>query len=270
MSTSTTVESPAYTPFIESDANADAAELRGRMEEKGYLFFRGLIPEEPILKLRREILELCREAGWLDEGHDLMEAVLAPHVKPLAEGMPEYTAVYRKVLQLPGFRDFPYQDAQMNIGRKLVGDDVLVHARRIGRLNFPSYAFDPTPPHQDYFYIRGTTQTYSCWVPLGECPMSLGSLAVLPGSHQEGFKAHTANNPKAVVAVGVPVDESKAEWHTSDFSLGDALFFHSYTIHKALPNQTRDRLRLSTDNRYQLNGDEIAPGSMEPHLPVRA
>src|SRR5919112_1543197 len=93
VSAPTNAESEVYTPFTESDANADAAELRARMEQKGYLFFRDLIPAEPILKLRHEILEICAEAGWLDPEHDLMEAVLSADRTPLAEGMPEYTAV---------------------------------------------------------------------------------------------------------------------------------------------------------------------------------
>jgi ectoine hydroxylase-related dioxygenase (phytanoyl-CoA dioxygenase family) len=63
----------------------------------------------------------------------------------------------------------------------------------------------------------------------------------------------------------VPIDEADAEWQTADFGIGDALFFHAYAIHKALPNLSGDRLRLSTDNRYQRKGDDIDPGALKPH-----
>jgi ectoine hydroxylase-related dioxygenase (phytanoyl-CoA dioxygenase family) len=55
-------------------------------------------------------------------------------------------------------------------------------------------------------------------------------------------------------------------WHTGDFGVGDALFFHSYTIHKAMPNLTSNQLRVSTDNRYQRPKDDIDPGALKPHM----
>jgi hypothetical protein len=37
-------------------------------------------------------------------------------------------------------------------------------------------------------------------------------------------------------------------------------------VHKALPNVTEDRMRISLDNRYQGEGDNIAAHMLEPHL----
>lgn len=252
-------------PFIESDADASTQELSAAMEEYGYLFFRGLVPEDVVLEVRRAVLELCREAGWLDPNRDLMDAIVAPEQKPLKEGFPEYTPVYRKVLKTPSFHDFPTQDALQRVAEKILGGEVLVHPRRIGRITFPNFLEAATPPHQDHHYIRGAVETYSCWTPLGECPLELGGLAVWPGSHRRGFTEHTVKST-GVGGAGVPVDENEAVWHSSDFGIGDALFFHSYTVHKALPNLTKDRLRLSTDNRYQRPKDDIAPGSLKPHM----
>ena len=95
--------------------------------------------------------------------------------------------------------------------------------------------------------------------------MELGGLAVWPGSHRRGYIEHTESHPGAIGGRGVPVDETEAEWHTSDFGIGDALFFRSYTIHKALPNLTPDTLRLSTDNRYQQHEDTIDSAALKPH-----
>ncbi len=87
-----------------------------------------------------------------------------------------------------------------------------------------------------------------------------------PGTHRRGFLDHSVHHPGAVGGCGVPVDPSEATWHTTDFAPGDALFFHAFTIHKALPNLSGDRLRLSTDNRYQRHGDTIDPGALLPHF----
>jgi ectoine hydroxylase-related dioxygenase (phytanoyl-CoA dioxygenase family) len=260
--TATTYES--YAPFIESDANASATELRERINEQGYLFFRRLVPADDVLAVRRAVLEVLSAAGWVDPAHDLMEGRAMPGHKPLTEGQPEYAAAYRQVLRLPVFHNFPCHPALIAVAQKLLDGEILVHPRRIGRITFPGSAAFATPPHQDYYYIRGSVETYSCWTPLGDCPRELGGLAVWPGSHTQGFLEHNVKHTGAVGGHGVPVDESRAQWHTTDFVAGDALFFRSYTIHKALPNLT-DRLRLSTDNRYQVSSDEIDPAALKPH-----
>ena len=63
-----------YLPFIESDPNAEATALRTRMEEVGYLFFRHLVPADVVNTVRRDVLTVCQEHGWLDDTHDLMDA----------------------------------------------------------------------------------------------------------------------------------------------------------------------------------------------------
>jgi hypothetical protein len=261
-------EKKNYQPFIETDPASDVATLESSLHENSYLFFRGLVPAEVILEVRRSVLQVCLEAGWLDPDHDLMDAIIAPGVTPTQEGKPDYANVYRKVLNLPNFHNFPDNPNLLHIAGKLLKispEEVLVHPRRIGRMTFPNNKGATTPPHQDYFYIRGSVNTYSCWIPLGECPVSLGGLAVLPGSHRGGYLEHTVKYQGAVGGVGLPVDESTATWHTTDFRLGDALFFHSHSIHKAMPNLTDNVLRISTDNRYQSPQDKIEPDALLPH-----
>lgn len=256
---------PALAPFVESDPFAPAAELQAVIEDQGYLFFRSIVPVADVLAVRRDVLELCAGAGWLDPDHDLMEGIVAPGQPPLSEGQPAYMAVYRPVLKLPRFHDFPAHPALRHVAQALVGGDVLIHPRRIGRMTFPNYAQVTTPPHQDFYYIRGAVQTYSCWAPLGDCPIALGGLAIWPGSHKRGYIDHTVHHPGAVGGCGVPIDPAQAHWVTADFRAGDALFFTSYTIHKALPNLTSNQMRLSTDNRYQRPEDAIDPGALKPH-----
>jgi ectoine hydroxylase-related dioxygenase (phytanoyl-CoA dioxygenase family) len=235
------------------------------MNERGYLFFAASCLPLKCSPRAGDVLQHCADAGWLDPSYDLLEGIAAPGHKPLVRWYAEYMAVYRKILKTPSFHDFPTHPALMSVSQKLLQSEPFVHPRRIGRVTFPQYTVATTPPHQDHFYIRGAVETYSCWIPLGECPIELGGLAVWPNSQSKGFIDHTEHSPGAVGGRGVPVDESEAVWHVSDFGLGDALFFHSYTIHKAMPNVTPNRLRVSTDNRYQRPKDDIEPGALKPH-----
>ena len=41
--------------------------------------------------------------------------------------------------------------------------------------------------NEDYPLIQGTSNTWTCWFPIGDCPRSMGSLTVLRQSHRLGF-----------------------------------------------------------------------------------
>lgn len=266
-----TVMAEGFSPFcVSDDIRYSAADLKDRLAEDSYLFFRGLVPAEAVLQVRRDTLELCRDAGWLDPDRDVMEGTVAPGLTPTTEGRPEYMAVYKEMLRLPSFRELPYHPALMAVAGRLLGGEVFVHPRRIGRMVFPNNLVATTPPHQDYFYIRGSVETYSVWMPLGDCPARLGGLAVLRGSHRAGFVEHTVTTVGAVGGRGVDPERDfgalTTDWRSGDFEPGDVLLFHSHTVHKALPNMTPDRLRLSTDNRYQREGDTIQPDALGSHF----
>ena len=49
---------------VSNDAFDDPEELRRRLDEEGYIFFRKLQDPDKLLSLRRDMLEVLREAGW--------------------------------------------------------------------------------------------------------------------------------------------------------------------------------------------------------------
>jgi hypothetical protein len=54
-------------------------------------------------------------------------------------------------------------------------------------------------------------------------------------------------------------------WVEGDFALGDVLTFPAFTVHKALPSQLADRIRLSFDVRYQPLSEPVEEKSLLPH-----
>ena len=60
--------------------------------------------------------------------------------------------------------------------------------------------------------------------------------------------------------------ELNASWLSTNFEMGDTLFFPALTVHKALPNLTDDRMRISLDNRYEAVGSRIAEHMLVPHM----
>jgi ectoine hydroxylase-related dioxygenase (phytanoyl-CoA dioxygenase family) len=255
-------QSAPSAPFVAADASADAGELRARMDQHGHLLFRGLLPVASVLEARAEALDLCREAGWIDPAAAPLEARWSAHAPRPADASPEWMAFYGRWTRAASFNALPEHPALVAVAGKLLGDAVLVHPRKIGRVGFPQNEGQQTPVHQDFFHVRGTAETYTAWVPLGDCPRKLGCLAVADGSHKLGFRDH---EPSAGPG-GFAVDAGDgAAWRCEDFAAGDVIIFHSLTMHKALPNRTQDQIRISLDNRYQRSTDEVDPGSLQPH-----
>jgi ectoine hydroxylase-related dioxygenase (phytanoyl-CoA dioxygenase family) len=247
---------------LSNDLLTDPPALQQRMHDEGYLFFRGIGPRDKIAAARRDVLKLCADAGWCDANGKWTG------LGPFTEGDKEYMAVYKHVLKLPTFLAVPEDEAYLNVIASIVAGDPMLHRLRIARLTFPQNVAQTTAAHQDHWYIRGTPATFTIWTPLGDCPRELGGLAVLPGSHKTGFIEHRLHAEKKYAGHGLQADQIDADedsWAAGDFAIGDFLIFHSYTVHKALPNLTADRMRLSTDNRYQRAGDDIAEISKKTH-----
>jgi len=237
-------------------------ELRQQARADGYLFFRGLIDPEELSNVRSQILQICAEHGWLKPGTDPSDGIAADGVAHI-EGQPEFFDVYRHVLALEDFHALAHTPRLIGMYDSLFGENALVHPRNIARIIFPKVVQYSTPAHQDYIHIRGTQETWTAWIPLSDCPQSLGSLAVLPGSHTGGiFPTHDA---LGAGGKGIDTDNMPFTWAASDFQAGDVIIFHSLLVHKGLPNLTEDRMRISVDFRYQGQTQPIHPGSLAPH-----
>jgi hypothetical protein len=245
-----------------NDALGDGRELRERIAREGYLFFHGLLDAGQVGTLRKEVLEVCAEGGWLKAGTDPADGI-ANGERVYLDPEPDYVKVYGEIQTVEGFHRLGHSPAIMQVMGALLGDQVLPHANKIARIMFPKNNEFATPPHQDFVHIQGTTETYSCWVPLGNCPRELGGLAIMPRSHRQGVREYHL----ALGAGGMGVDsrELGGEWLTTDYQPGDALIFHSLTIHQALPNLTDDRIRFSVDYRYQSPNQPILDFCLKPH-----
>jgi Phytanoyl-CoA dioxygenase (PhyH) len=221
--------------------------LREMDARDGFLFFRGLLPEEFVMALRLSVLDYANRTGWL------------------ASGEPISHACARRGKRIGDFHDPDWVNLQVHVQNRsemwALGDCVAIH-RMLQAVDARSTylclstantcrVFSPHPdmatqPHQDSNYVRVIGEFWTVWIPLGDCPRELGPLALLAGSHRGGLLKHSG---QGIVEGGVAVPED-AVWSTTDFHYGDAVLFRPHTPHRSLPNCRGDRLRLSVDFRY--------------------
>jgi hypothetical protein len=243
----------------------DPPALRKRLDEDSYLYFEGVLDAEKVLDLRRSILQVLADHGWIRGALSLMDGKAI--CRPLHEGIAEYAPVYDAVQRLEPFHTFAHDRDLLAVMRQVLGDTAFPHPLKICRLSFPECYEPTTPPHQDYPNNQGSTALTAAWIPAGDCPKDLGGLAVLRGSHQFGVLPLTGHMGPGQRQAQVPREMlENLRWVTTDFHAGDVVLFPALTVHASLHNITEFDMRISVDYRYQLEGQELTAGCLEPHF----
>ncbi len=224
-------------------APGDDEGRRARAHEDGFLYVPGLLAPAQLAPLRALVDEALARRGWLVDGRS------DPALRLGRWDDTRWTAFLADVLASAPYQALAAAPELLGVIRLLCGDDPELHVGDVCRLVSPGAVDLTTPPHQDAAYLRDAADVWTAWLALGPCPLALGPLALYPGSHTGGLRAHA---PVAAGdgVVGTDVPEG-APWCASALAPGDVLFFSSLTIHRALPNVTADELRVSVDYRYR-------------------
>lgn len=234
--------------FHELQANTlTSRELQEGIKSKGYVLIRGLIPQDSVRPVLNDVTRTLFAARWLSLGADPLERI-AEEGAVCGDPDPLFKRVYQEVFNLESFHALPHQAALGNVMKMLVGDQVLIHPKPIGRLIFPNCASLQVHAHQDYEFMGGDPEFFTAWIPLHNCPVEMGPLRILEGSHRFGVQQHQRDN---LHVPEIPIgDTVGGGWAGGSVNAGDVLIFHSLTVHAASPN-TSKQMRISLDCRFQ-------------------
>jgi hypothetical protein len=223
----------------------DPERLRARISEDGYVFMRGLLDPDAVRAVGLRGLGHLQAAGWTAPSADPVTAT--PLSPPRAIKMRDAfgLAGYREIVADTGFTKVPFDSPLADLMAQIMGPTAFCYPLKIPRVVYPASMVPRHPGnfvHMDYNSVQ---DMFTCWVPLGDVPRSLGGLAINPSS-QRTSSVHVR-----------PLDELPAGWLTTDYSAGDVLVFHCMTAHAALPNR-EERMRFSAEYRWQF-ADQPAP-----------
>lgn len=255
-----------------SEAADDVDELRRRFAESGYLYMKGYLDRDEVLAARTSLTDGLAAAGVLDEKYPTIDAVCKPNSGYVFK--PELTN------NNPAVQNLLYGPRLTDFYRAFYGEDIRHYDFTWLRAIGPGKG---TNPHCDLPYMgRGTHRHMTCWVPYGDISFELGGLMVLEGSHHrmdllESYvyrdvdtfcanKAKEAETAKAgkwtfsgTLSHNPPVIRNKfgGRWLTTEFEAGDFITFGMFLVHASLDNRTENRLRISSDSRYQRASETI-------------
>jgi hypothetical protein len=232
--------------------------LQEEINSRGYALIRGLIPRSDIENVLDGVTKILSDAGWLLPGHDPIEHI-ADSTAACGDPDPSFKRTYQEVFNLESFHALPHHPRLKGVMNMLVGEQVLVHPKPIGRLIFPNCDSLTVHAHQDYRFMSGDPECFTVWIPLHDCPTDLGPLQILEGSHRFGVINHEDENLH-VPEISVQA-LTEGDWVGGQINAGDVLIFHSLTVHAASPNRS-NRMRISMDCRFQSCARAIHPGNL--------
>ena len=255
-----------------SDASNDMPELRKRLDDDGYLYMKGYLDRDQVLEARASITSHLAAAELLDLNSPEIDAVCKPDVK--VQFMPEVADKSEEAQKLL------YSGRLVEFYRRFFGEDIRHYDFTWLRAMGPGKG---TNPHSDLPYMgRGTHKHMTCWLPYGDVSYQLGGLMVLEGSHKRmdllknyAFRdvdSYCENKPEqkkraknggwtftGTLSHNPPMVRNKfgGRWLTTEFEAGDFLTFGMFLVHAALDNRSGNRLRISSDSRYQKASEAI-------------
>ena len=276
------------------DALEDRDELWRRMEADGYLYLPGLLNRDEALAARQEVMDRLWKAGVLDKRYPAIEGVAASEADYDSRATGSFMPLLGR--NNPPLHKVIYDGPMMAFYDFFLGglarhfDYTWFRVKRPGKTQV-------TTPHCDIVYMgRGTHQLFTSWVPYGDVPFEMGGLMLLEDSHtvadlKEGYGStdvdlycENEGDAKAIVEGARredrPLTQEERErihwdstgayssdaiatrkelggrWLTAEYALGDVLIFCMYMIHASSDNRT-DRIRISSDTRYQLASEAV-------------
>ena len=264
------------------DVQGDPAALRQRFAEDGYLFIPGFFPRATIAEARTHITEVLAAKGLLDPDFPVNEAVKreGADMSFLSDPRPAVDFMNLIARGNAPMQRLLYSGKTIEFFEAFFGEGVrhfdFTWVRTMGK------GFG-TDPHCDTVYMgRGSSRLCSVWIPYGDITHEIGGLMVLEGSHLQAERLKhylsrdvdvycenraeaakiksgeipwkwggiLSNNPKSLR------EHLGGRWLTTEYKMGDLLFFGIRTVHASLDNQTRF-FRFSTDTRYQPASEPI-------------
>lgn len=255
-----------------SDAADDVEELRRRVAADGYLYMKGYLDRDQVLRARASLTSRLAAAGVLDPAFHHEDGVCKPGSGYVFK--PEITN------NNPEVQGLLYSGRLVEFYTRFFGEPIRHYDYTWLRAIGPGKG---TNPHCDLPYMgRGTHRHMTCWLPYGDISFQLGGLMILEGSHQRmdllenyvyrDVDTYCENRPKeaehakkgtwsfsGTLSHNPPIVRNKfgGRWLTTEFEAGDFLTFGMFVVHASLDNRSENRLRISSDSRYQRASEPI-------------
>ena len=160
----------------------DWAALRERIASTGYVFVRGLLSADMVRAVGRSGLRHLQQAGWTAPDDDPVQAQPLPPIRAVRMRDAFGDPGYRRIIADPTFNAIPFTSPLADLMAQILGPHGFCYPLKIPRVVYPIRLVPRQPGnfvHKDYGSVQ---DMFTCWVPLGDVPRTLGGLACCPAA----------------------------------------------------------------------------------------
>jgi ectoine hydroxylase-related dioxygenase (phytanoyl-CoA dioxygenase family) len=227
---------------------------REEYETRGYTLLRRVLPYAAFLSFQEALLKLCyqRTGRLFPSLHDT-ELLKFFNADRRAEAQ-----IYDELRQMPEMKQFATSKSISKILHAVFPEKQFVALQKmILRMDLPKCESEVAHWHQDYFYVRGNTETVTLWIPMQDVDNINGCLLVQTGSHLSGRLDHPVTIGKRHCPA--PHYLSNEKQIAVPMALGDVLCFHPLLLHSGQVNHS-ERIRFAFNLRYSPVGLPVDSG----------
>jgi len=245
-------DTPAMQEFnISNHLLGDRAALDAAFARDGYWFFRNVLDQEAVGRLRAVYLEVLDQLGVIEPGHEDVAIYNGAPLDnyPIKMGGDPWLD---PLLQRYPANDFVKEPKIKAFFEELFGGEVFW---------VPNTEFHAVPPNQqhvgkrfNYVHQDGANnkglKLKVCWVPVAPIDEAMGGLALTEGLHIPRLDDFP-RPPAGIRDEDVP----QTAWRRIAYQPGDLLVFSLESPHSGLANRSDKFFRLSMDIRGMLKSD---------------
>jgi len=259
-----------------TDPSIGVEAIRRLYHENGYVWLKRFLDPQVVNAFRGWVFSHLARGGLVAPGTDPMLGLSAG--TGLDKG--QVDRILMSLVRSVAFEGFCAQPRLAQFMDEFLSGISYLHKRKIMRFTQPGTT-TATPAHYDLVYLRGgTNRLVTAWIPIGDTPVDMGGLVYLEGSHAIGVRMEEEFSRKSLdlsteekisafnrnmteggwVSKDLPdmAERFDTRWLVADYEAGDVVLHSPYMIHASTTNQSAsNRIRLSTDIRYQNVDDEI-------------
>lgn len=223
----------------ESTPDTPIEELRRRYDEDGYVFLKGLIPREDVLKAREEYFTMLAPSGVLKPGSNAVEGIfdsakdsldypgigagtIGGNRKPGAAAAEKFIELALEAHYADWYKEiFCKHPALKDMVARISGwgdENTLGVKRSLLRNNTPGNK--AIGVHYDQIFLRhGEPTSFTAWVPMGDISLTGGGLIYLENGHTLG-REYEADFARKALESGLSEEEAKSAFNQNMLSTG--------------------------------------------------
>lgn len=233
------------------------------LEDSGYVVIKNFLSDEDLSPLLSELKNLVLAFGITYEQLNSFKTIDEAFVEVIRKDKRLKPFLYDRLQQIPQLLKLPSTDKVFSLSKLILNTNCIGVWPRIQiRLDLAEDSENLIEWHTDYSYNRGTSSSYTFWLPLVPIDKAMGPIKMVPSSHKAEYNFITNTNGRKHSLTLEDEEIKKLDTIQIDqFQAGDLVLFHSKFLHSGMINTVKNRARLVCVFRMQnLNALEIFSG----------